>query len=195
MTNTFTITVEELDAEAFAPFGEVMSTEALPKLPIDFYGGANSIHGPVKLDCDPSVEPEFVLMRSAVRPLELRYLERHVRITQTFIPLGGIPYVFAAAPADAPEERGFPVPESLRAFLVPGDVALNSWRGTWHEPAFPLQRGQLCLISSHADLTRGLQKGLNEDGELNELDVEKRSPAHRLDLRITLGLPPSHDRR
>lgn len=183
------VRIEEYSPEAVAPLGDVLSADALPKLPINNYSGANSIHGPVILDVDKEIEPEFIVMRSQVRPFEMRYLERHVRITQTFIPLEGKPYVLIGARPDAQLENGFPVPEEIRAVLVPGHVGVNLHRGTWHEPAYPLHEDQMVIITSHAELTKGLQQSVDQRGELPGYDVDKRSPLTRLGLRVTFNLP------
>ena len=183
------LTIEEFTPEAFQDFGDVLTVDALPKLPINNYSGANSIHGPVVLEADKDIEPEFILMRSQVRPFVMRYLERHVRITQTFIPLEGKPYVFVGAPPQARLENGFPSPDELRVFLVPGHVSINLHRGTWHEPAYPLQGDQMVLITSHAELTTGLQTSVDDKGELAGFDVDKRSPLTRLGLKVTFNLP------
>ncbi len=110
-------------------------------------------------------------------------------MTQTMIPLGGQPYVAVVAEPGAPEENGFPVLDSIKAFHVPGDVSVNLFRGTWHEPPFPSVDRQMFLITSHERLTLGLQQPLDENGELNQLDVEKRSPQHRLGINVRVVLP------
>ncbi|MGH3274001.1 MAG: ureidoglycolate lyase [Streptosporangiaceae bacterium] len=182
-----TVKAETLTAAEFALYGEVMSLEATPKLPIDFYSGLNAVHGPVRIDADDT--PEILVFRVGARGTNVRYLERHVEMTQAMIPLNGDSYVAVVAPPDAPEEDGFPVLDSIRAFVVPGDVSLSLHRGTWHEPPFPSVDGQLFLITSHRRLTQGLQCKLDENGELDQYDVEKRSPFYRTGKRVTISLP------
>ncbi|WP_169951214.1 ureidoglycolate lyase [Microbispora sp. H11081] len=182
-----TIKPQEFTAEAFAPFGEAMSLDATPRLPIDFYSGKNAVHGPVRLDCDTT--PEFLVFRVGQRGDSLRFLERHVEMTQTMIPLNGQPYVAVVAPPQVPLENGFPVLDEVKAFIIPGDVSINLYRGTWHEPPFPSVDGQLFLITSHERLTRGLQCKLDENGELDQFDVEKRSPFYRTGQRVRVQLP------
>ncbi|MEV5556914.1 ureidoglycolate lyase [Nonomuraea wenchangensis] len=181
------ITPEEFTAEAFAPYGEAMSLDATPRLPIDFYSGANAVHGPIRLDSD--TPPEFLVFRVGKRGDNLRYLERHVEMTQTMIPLNGQPYVAVVAPPQVPLDNGFPVLDEVKAFIIPGDVSINLYRGTWHEPPFPSVDGQLFLITSHERLTRGLQCKVDENGELDQLDVEKRNPFHRTGQRVRVRLP------
>jgi ureidoglycolate lyase len=180
-----TIVAEPLDPASFARFGRVLSVDALEELPIDWYRGANSVRGPIELEADVPVE--YLLLRSAVRPLSMRYLERHRQLTQTFIPLDGSPFVFLAAAPDAATENGFPVLDEIRAFLSPGRAGINIHRGTWHEPAFPLVEGQLTLVTSHRDLTIGLQTAPDVNGEVLGFDLDKRSVS-RLGASVSIRL-------
>lgn len=182
-----TITPRELDAAAFAPFGEVLSLDSTPKLPIDLYSGINAVHGPVVLQADQT--PEFILFRVGYRGGDVRYMERHVGMTQTFIPLNGDPYISLVARPDAPLVDGFPAFEEIEAFLVPGDVGLNIHRGTWHEPPFPTRDGQRFLITSQPDVTQGLQTKVDENGEVHLLDVDKRNPVYRTGKALRIAMP------
>ncbi|MFD4668749.1 ureidoglycolate lyase [Lentzea sp. NPDC058450] len=186
-SDVFTIVPEPITPEAFAPFGEVVSVEATPKLPIDLYNGLNAIHGPMLLEADEPVE--FIYFRVGYRGGDIRYLERHHGVTQTFIPLGGIPFVSVVAAPDAPLADGFPDFAAVRAFLVPGDAVLNIRRGTWHEPPFPTQDGQKFFISSTPGVTKGLQSAVNADGEVHKLDVDKRNPVFRTGRRLRVEMP------
>ena len=186
-TQIHTITPEPVTAAAFAPFGEVVSLEDTPKLPIDLYSGLNAIHGPVVLQADE--RPEFILFRVGYRGGEIRYLERHHGMTQTFIPLNGDPFVSVVAPPDAPLVDGFPDFSAVRAFLVPGDVVLNIHRGTWHEPPFPTRDGQKFFITSTPGVTGGLQSSVDVNGEVHKLDVDKRNPVYRTGRRLRVAMP------
>lgn len=183
----FTIVPEPVTGEAFAPFGEVLSLTDAPKLPIDLYQGRNAIHGPVVLQADE--QPEFILFKVGDRGGEIRYLERHHGMTQTFIPLGGDPFVSVVAPPDVELVDGFPRFDQVRAFLVPGDAVLNIHRGTWHEPPFPTRHGQMFVISSTPGVTKGLQTAVDADGEVHHLDVDKRNPVHRTGRRLQVQMP------
>lgn len=180
------IVAEPLTPASFERFGTVLASEALVALPINWYRGANSVCGPVTLEADVPVE--YLVMKSSVRPLRLRYLERHQLMTQTFIPLDGNKFVFVGAPPDALTHNGFPVIEEIRAFLSPGGAGVNLFRGTWHEPAFPLVDGQVTLITSHSQLTIGLQAEPDERGEVLGFDLDKRTTA-RLGAPVVISLP------
>ena len=129
-----TITAEPLTSDSFATCGDVLaaSGEPLPHV----YGDTMDVYQPGTHECD--VETEFIVMRYRLREPRVLFLERHQQITQTFIPLNGNPFVLTVAPPDAPLENGLPVLDSLRAFVVPGDVGAKAHRGTWHEVPLPL---------------------------------------------------------
>lgn len=64
-----------------------------------------------------------------------------------------------APPERREEANGLPALDATRAFLVPGDVAVQVHRSTWHENPFPLVHGTRMLVTSHAALTRAHQRG------------------------------------
>jgi hypothetical protein len=67
------------------------------------------------------------------QPMVFSALERHFRVTQTFIPLGGAASVMlVAAPTDPNDWASPPEPGQLRAFYTPDTVGLMLWPGTWH---------------------------------------------------------------
>lgn len=186
-TDIHTVVPVPLEQGDITPFGEAISLSLTPKLPIDLYQGKNAVHGPVVLESDQT--PEFIMFKVGLRGGDVRYLERHVGMTQTFIPLGGDPYVLVVAAPDAPLVDGFPDFDAVHAFLVPGDVVVNIHRGTWHEPPFPTREGQVFLISSQPDVTKGLQTTTDQNGEVHLLDVDKRNPLYRTGRRIQVELP------
>ena len=73
--------------------------------------------------------------------------------------------------------------------MVPGDRGVTIHRGTRHEPPFPLSDNQLRLTTSHADLTAGLEGGLNDKGEIAQLDVDKRDITERGGYLLRIELP------
>lgn len=182
----WTVTAQVVGAENFSRFGHVLSTEGVDPLPRGLYPGVRVfIPAPIYAETDL----QWMLTRTDVREFRLLYLERHHQISQAFIPLGGDPFVSVVAPADAREENGFPALEEICAFIVPGDRGIQIHPGVWHEPPFALVDGSQQLLTSHQRLTRGLRSGLNERGEIAELDVDKRSVAERTGRIVRIGLP------
>jgi ureidoglycolate lyase len=176
-----TLRVEPVNSESFARFGEVMGNAGdFSRLPIDIYGDRIDVARGSIFESDQPVEFLVNIMR--LRPFRARFLERHVEITQTFIPLGGAPLVLVCAPPDAREENGLPALDEIRAFSIPGDTAVNTKRGCWHELPFPVADNSWSIITSHRSLTAGLESNLTDVGgrqEIYKLDVEKRNVAER----------------
>lgn len=184
MATVQTLRAELVTREGFAPFGELL-TPSGPGLP-HVYGDALDTYRVGSFESDAPVE--FIVTRSRLRELRVLYLERHHQITQTFIPLGGHAIVVAVAPPDAPLVDGVPGLDQLRAFVVPGDAAVNIHRGTWHEVPFPTVDDSLSLVTSHAGVTDGWAE-LGEGAEIARLDEEKRHVTDRTGVRVLIDLP------
>ncbi len=183
-----TIKARQLTRAAFEPFGEVISTEGIEPLERPgFYGDGSGLFLPGVLECDHPAE--FLLRRGKIRDFRVRYLERHLEMTQTFIPLAGHPFMVVVARPDARLEHGLPVLDEIQAFFVGGDTAVNLYRGTWHEPPFPLVDDCLTIVMSHRTLTEGLLSELNRHGEVDGYDIDKRNVTERTGVRLRIELP------
>jgi ureidoglycolate lyase len=188
-TEVYTIVAEPLTAEAYAPFGAVLSAEGQERLPIDLYGDRINVFRPAALDADSDQPMEWLFVESRIREFRVLFLERHLQITQAFIPMGGDPIISVVAAPDCRLENDVPAFDEVRAFIIPGGVGAQIHRGTWHEPPFPLIDGSYALITSHQALTKGLGLALNERGEIGSLDVDKRSITERTGKILRVALP------
>jgi ureidoglycolate lyase len=126
---THQVRVEQLTAEAFAPFGDVI---ALGQRPPDFVGTGLGTEGwNVNFFAASSVR--VALIHGPYHGMRFSKLERHRNVTQSFIPLGGSPAVIAfAEPTDADDPTAVPDPGQVRAFLIDGTQGYLMKRGTWH---------------------------------------------------------------
>ena len=149
----------------------MLSVEGRERLPINLYEGVDVY----RADFESDRPMEFLLTQNKVRDFHVRFLERHMELTQMFVCLGGHPFVQVVARPDARLENDVPALDEIRAFVVPGDVGTNMFRGTWHEPPFAFVDDQVFLYTSHADLTQGLSADLDERKSIGGLDVDKRS--------------------
>jgi ureidoglycolate lyase len=176
------VAVEPLTAAAFAPFGVVLTPAGRQRLPINTYGDKLDLYREPFASDQPI---EWFIVQGQVRELKALFLERHAQITQAFIPLNGDPFITIVAPPDAPLVGGLPALDQTRAFLVPGDAAIQLHRGTWHENPLPLRDGQVFLVTSHQALTRGHQATPDERLAALPLDLERRFyHEHGVDLRV-----------
>ena len=112
-----------LTQAAFAPYGSVVPPmedgTAFGPLDAVLHFGAGT--------------PRFYAMRLPNRGLVISRITRHRHVTQVLASAGGQPWLLAVAPPpliDSAEAE--PDWRDIRAFSIPGDVAVMLARGTWH---------------------------------------------------------------
>lgn len=121
------MTVQPLTAEAFAPFGQVMTSTPDGKL----FGPDDA-----QLDIGRGI-PRFYIMGLKARPMGFRYITRHIRVTQCLASCGNKPWVIAVAPPNDPDNPDAkPDPAQIKAFHVPGTLGIKLDRSTWHVGPF-----------------------------------------------------------
>jgi ureidoglycolate lyase len=77
--------------------------------------------------------PRLYIMRLTHRPLTIRGITRHMRVTQCLAAMGGREWFVLLAPPDAPDDpAAIPDAARLAAFRITGGQALKLHRGTWH---------------------------------------------------------------
>lgn len=77
--------------------------------------------------------PELFLVRFKFQPWKFHVMERHLNVTQSFLPLGGKPIIMVVAPPTNPRDwKAVPKPEDVRAFVTDGVQGIMMWKGTWH---------------------------------------------------------------
>jgi len=170
--NSLSIRAEKLTKESFAPFGVILSPEGRERLPINAYGDKADIY---REGFETDRPMEWLIVHFKERGRQVLYLERHQHLTQTFIPLGGTQFLMVVAKPNCREENGLPAPDELHAFVVPGDVAVQIHRGTWHENPIPLTPNLNLIVSAHQSLAQGHQaSSANQAVAATQADVEKR---------------------
>lgn len=128
------VTPRPLTAEAFAPYGEVISArEGAERYPIN-YGATTRFNALAKVDATADGgAPIISIFRSTPLPgLVLKIMERHPVGSQAFMPLNGRPYLVAVAPAGELD------PAKIEVFLASGDQGVNYAAGTWHHYSLAL---------------------------------------------------------
>jgi ureidoglycolate lyase len=126
-TRTIDLAVAPITSETFAPFGTLIAAAEDGKL-----------FGPDEAQLELTRgTPRFYVMRLKRRDKAFTHITRHLSVTQCLASVGGKPWLLAVAPpADADNAAGEPDPQAIRAFLVPGDVAVSLYRSTWHAGPF-----------------------------------------------------------
>jgi ureidoglycolate lyase len=180
-----TLQIEIPTLEDLKPYGTVIaSSDAVtPRLPIDFYDGSVDVRKPAEFEFDSA--PELTIVRIQPRPLEVQFIERHVGHRQTFIPIGGKPFVAMLAPPS----DGIPDPSSFRAFKFDGSAGLMLYRGVWHEFLFSLEPDTDVVVLLSKDTNRSLYADNVIEGEAIGPDLEKLNVKARWGRTIQLLLP------
>ena len=145
---TTTIIAAPLTREAFAPFGQVLTTEGARHFSINTgmterfddlatveIGGANG-------------RPLISIFRGKPYelPLRLTLVERHPLGSQAFMPLHPRPFLVIVAP----DENG--VPGTPLAFLTEPGVGINIGRNIWHGVLTTLeQEGDFLVVDRGGD--------------------------------------------
>lgn len=182
------LAVEPASAAALAPFGALIGRDApVQPVAVDFYKGAVKMSYPARFICEHPVEVTLAQMDR--RPGEVRYMERHFQHTQTFLPLGGKPFVAVMAP---PSDGDLPDLSQVRAFLFDGSAGFAMHLGTWHEFPFALQDGTdlIVLLSSQTGYDLKGKDVVTEEAhgpDLDKKDIVART-GHVFRFNLTDGV-------
>lgn len=128
---------EPLTAQAFAPFGRVIeASDACERIEIN-QGHATRYHRLADLDVEDGGGTGTISLFRAnpLSELVLRVFERHPLGSQSFVPLGGKPYLVAVAPAGEFD------PAQVRLFAAAGHQGVHYAKGTWHHFLLVLEPG------------------------------------------------------
>ena len=126
------IVAEQLTAEAFAPFGDVIDTTGAPDKVIN-QGLCGRYHDRARLSFgDGRAGVSLFNAEPRALPCRLEMVERHPLGSQCFIPMTAAPFLVVVAP-DAGGAPGTP-----QAFVTRPGQAVNYHKGTWHGVLAPL---------------------------------------------------------
>ena len=159
------VTPRTLTAEAFAPYGQVISVrEAVEQYPIN-YGATTRFNALAHVDVTTDGgAPIISIFRSTPLPaLVLKIMERHPVGSQAFMPLNGRPYLVAVAPAGELDAA------KIEVFLARGDQGVNYSAGTWHHYSLALGEISDFLVVDRAGPGANLDEV--ELGETEQIEV------------------------
>jgi ureidoglycolate lyase len=151
---TITLHASPLTTDAFAPYGEVISTSI--KAPFAVNGGSSLRHhalASVETGAEGTAILSIFECQQAVSwPLKITLLECHPLGSQAFIPLSGQSFVVVVAPAGPQPDRS-----ALRAFVSDGSQGVNYHKGIWHLPLAAFQTGAF-LVADRSGLGVNLRE-------------------------------------
>ncbi|MGE0724598.1 MAG: ureidoglycolate lyase [Alphaproteobacteria bacterium] len=127
MARVIELAVEPLTEEAFRPFGAIVGAA---EAPAPFRLGTMETW---KTPFEATGAVEMTVCRYHREAIEWSRMERHLAVTQAFLPLAGVATLMAVAPPSAEDDpSAAPPPDAMRAFRMDGAVGVMLWRGTWH---------------------------------------------------------------
>ena len=137
---SFEVRSQPISATAFAPFGDLISTDGAPDMLIN-QGLCGRFHDLAKLDFGEG-RAGISLFDAVPRtlPYQLKLVERHPWGSQCFIPMSAHGFLVIVA-ADTAGVPGVP-----RAFRTQSGQAVNFHCSTWHGVLTPLQAPGLFAV-------------------------------------------------
>ena len=178
------ISVEQATPKTVAPFGQLLGIHEQAKpLPVAFYDGKVSVYAPVTFESDE--ETMLTLASVDRREMQVQWMERHFKHTQTFIPLEGKPFVVVLAP---PTENDLPDLEQARALLFDGSSGFTMKVGTWHEFPFALVDQSNVIVILRRETTQNLMPDNVVDGEAHGPDLDKKNLVARTGVTVQVKM-------
>jgi ureidoglycolate lyase len=117
------IIIEPISVSAFSPYGTLITPEQ---------DGAVFGDLDAKLVLNNGI-PRFYIMELGERPLRVKQITRHRQVTQTLASADKSPwYLVVAPPSIDKSDAGKPDLSLLKAFEIPGDLAVMLYCGSWH---------------------------------------------------------------
>ena len=169
--------------ETVAPYGMLIEVpDKSEALPIAFYEGTVRIYKPAAFVSDE--DTEITLASIDRRDMSVRWLERHFKHTQTFIPLSDGAFVMVVAP---PSVGDIPDPAQAKALLFDGSAGFALHIGTWHEFPFALEDDTRVVVILRGEATRALMKDAATNGEAQSDDLDKKDIQVRLGVTLRVG--------
>ncbi|MEA3011103.1 MAG: ureidoglycolate lyase [Sphingomonadales bacterium] len=128
------LTPEPLTAETFTPFGSVIeASDSAAKLEIN-QGHATRYDRLAEIDVADGAGAISLFRARPLAELVLRVFERHPLGSQSFMPLSGLPYLVAVAPAGEFD------PGTIRLFRAEANQGVHYRAGVWHHFLLVLDR-------------------------------------------------------
>lgn len=175
-----TLDLTPATSENLAPFGWIVGpVPDVPAKRLNFYNGV--IRKPAQFVSDAQTELTVVTLKR--RPMQIQWIERHWKHTQSFVSLGARPFVVAMAP---PSEGELPPLSAIKAFLFDGSAGFCMKIGCWHEFPFAVVDDTDLLVILRGETVSDLQR--IENGEAFGEDLDKKNLVTRTGTVVEIRL-------
>ena len=153
---------EQLTAEKFKPFGEVIETDNRGSRQINS-GYADRYEDLAQLDVSDGGHPALSIFRARPlpTPIQISKMECHPNSSQAFIPRGAGRFLIAVAPPSAEFNS-----DELRVFVTNGSQGVNYARGVWHHFLMVLEEEQDFIVIDRS----------NPDANTREIELTSPYP-------------------
>ncbi|MBR7678677.1 ureidoglycolate lyase, partial [Streptomyces daliensis] len=169
------------DEKTVRPFGTLITTDVVQAMDIPFYPGRVIEGG----DIGFRYRGRAALRTAQILPdpeVEVRWLERHLHLTQLFVTLGA-PFVMVLTPPNHENDAKLPDLDAARALRFPANSAFLLHLGTWHDFPIALDRPVTTLIANSAEVVEALRTA-EGPRELDSGDVLKVSLSDRFGVTL-----------
>lgn len=147
--------VERLTAEAFEPFGRVLSRPETPpnaaREDLDAWLGYSDLMG---LEAS---SPRIAYLHVRRNDCPLNQLERHCQAAEGFFPLEGCSVIIVARCSDPNDGDAVPDERTIRAFLLDGSTGILLPPGSWHWAPYPVTEAATFLLLHGRDILDDIQ--------------------------------------
>lgn len=184
--NTFDIPVYRASRENTKEFGVFIGKD-VPNagLTIPFYKGNVEEGHNIAFECVGNVV--FRTARIHKRPPELKWIERHLNMTQLFIGLGNQPFAMVLGKPTHQLGQNAPKFEDLRCFIFPAGHGIMIHKGTWHDFPLCVKEPVTVLTANSPEVVEALAS-MKFPQEMNKGDVFKIDVLKCTGLTIKINL-------
>ena len=174
------IPLEDATAQRVAPYGVMLGeTVHRPGLTIPFYKG--SVEEGANLDFHYHERCVVRTARISPRPMEVFWLERHLRLSQLFVGLGSEPFALVLGKPNPQEKK--PDLNQVVALRFPPGCGIILHRGTWHDFPLALANPVVVLTMNSAEVVEALA-AMTSPQDMDTGDVYKLELARHLGVTI-----------
>jgi ureidoglycolate lyase len=165
--------------ESLRDYGIMISEEVYsPGLTIPFYQG--SVEEGQNLDFVYTGQAVIRTARISHRSPEITWLERHERMSQLFVGLGGSPFVMVLGKPNHLQGENVPRLEEVKAFHIPAGHGVMIHVGTWHDFPMAFEGRPVTVLTMNSDeVVTALASAEAADemntGDVYKIDIQRRT--------------------